>query len=83
MLIGYFCKVGVNTSKPSSDSTGHGGICNRGYECPVGTGDPSPCKPGYYAPVNKMESCLICLAGECSRNCIPCVANRWKTLCDF
>lgn len=64
VFAGYFCKVGVNTSKPSSEYTGLGGICYPGHECPVGTGNPSPCQQGYYSPVSKSKSCLICPEGE-------------------
>ena len=65
IFAGYFCKVGVNSSKPSFENTAVGGICYPGHECPVGTGDPSPCKQGYYAPVPKMDSCFICPEGKC------------------
>ena len=61
--LGYFCKSGVNTSKPSSWNTGNGGRCYPGHECPSGTGTPSPCQQGYYAPVSQMESCSFCPEG--------------------
>ena len=73
---GYYCILGAASSRPvqltllnqtfdvcppySTNETG--GICPRGFLCPEGSADPTPCTPGTYCPQEGLSQPL----GNCS-----------------
>lgn len=48
--VGYYCPEGATSSAPTcaSDRCSTGGACFPGVECPMGTGEPVPCRGGHY-----------------------------------
>ncbi|XP_071807027.1 uncharacterized protein, partial [Asterias amurensis] len=59
---GYYCKLGSNSSNPST-TTESGGPCPTGSFCIPGSSDHTLCLPGYYNPVDKQSECLDCPEG--------------------
>ncbi|CEM31004.1 unnamed protein product [Vitrella brassicaformis CCMP3155] len=68
---GYFCKKDPSINKGSDSpapqtTTSTGGPCPAGHYCGNGTGDPTPCDPGFYAPTERnvdSDGCLPCTPG--------------------
>ena len=62
---GHYCTSGVNITNPEVGVafTGDGGRCFAGYECPENSTFPTPCGPGFYAPLEGMAACEVCEEG--------------------
>ena len=74
---GYWCYSGIDKAKPYGGNTsftlnsscydtkirGYGGICPVGSYCPQGSGLPTPCTIGTYAPVEGLGTCYQCVKG--------------------
>lgn len=64
---GFYCKLGVNTPRPSDNYTGIGGVCPKGSYCPKGTAEPIGCPNGTFSNVSGLEKeadCTPCLNGH-------------------
>ena len=55
--------VNITNPEPSVPHTGDGGKCFAGYECPENSTFPTPCPPGFYAPLEGMAACDVCEQG--------------------
>ena len=74
---GHWCMQGVDRQYPNGlnqtsplnntcyddRELGYGGLCFRGYYCPVGTSYPIVCENGTYANVEGLSSCDQCPQG--------------------
>ena len=57
---GFFCRLGVNTPRPSQNFTGIGGVCPPGAYCLEGTSDPIGCPNGTFSNVSQLEDATQC-----------------------
>lgn len=64
---GFYCKQGVNTSRPGSSFSGDGGKCPEGFYCPKGTDIPQGCHIGTYSKALGLKNeteCTLCDYGH-------------------
>lgn len=59
---GYFCRGGAYSDQPK-DAGLTGNMCQPGFYCPAGTGEPIQCPPGSFSNTTQLSSCYDCPAG--------------------
>ena len=65
---GYYCTSAAIRPDPTDGTTGD--RCTPGHYCPVGTGSPVQCPPGYFSNATgnlDFADCTLCTAGEWGR----------------
>ena len=60
---GYFCEFGVDTSTPTGNHTGQGGVCPEAHYCPQRSTLPTGCPSGTYNNRTGRAACAICPPG--------------------